>query len=114
MKIYSEDSRILDAIYDDLFKQKIEVKKVAKESDSSKDRVSMGGLETAVLIIDALSNLASLHDYLEKRVPEWIIRIKGIILGEKVDMTYEEYEELSDNAKKALEENGFEVHIKNR
>lgn len=109
MRILSDDTRILDKIFDDLETQGIEVEKVEEDTYSDKDEIPMGCLETAFLILGNVAALATLHDYLERRLPQWDIRIKT----KKLEMTFEAYSKMSENAKKAISKH-FDILIKRR
>lgn len=108
MKIVSDDARILDEIYFDLESEEI-LEKVVEDNEVSEDEKPMGFLETTFLIVANAAALATLHDYLERRLPEWWIQIKT----NKLEMSFEEYSKMSNNAKKAISEN-FDILIKKR
>ena len=116
MKIVSDDSRILDEIFDHLDMEGIEVEKIEIEDNNISDERAMGGIETVLSMganaISIFTTLQKTISYINQNYPEWDIIFKPFV-SNKYKITLEEYESMSDHKKKALHEN-FDMVIKRK
>lgn len=97
MKIVSDNSRILDDLFDELDIQGVQVDKV----EESKEDGGMGVLETIAIVLGIGVSLIKIYEFLEKHFPNWKIVFQPL-KGGAVGMTPEKYDALSENAKKAI------------
>ena len=116
MKIVSDDSRIVDELFDYLDIKGIEVDKLERPLDKVTSKRPMGGLETYLSMganaTAILTGLAVSYQYITKNHPNWYL-VFIPFSNDKIETTYEEYEKMSDNAKKAISEN-YDVLIKKK
>jgi len=114
MKILSEDSRIIDELFDHLDMEGFDgIEKKELKRDDSLDERPMGGLESYLSMgANAMSIMVFLIPYVKQNYPDWNIIFKPLV-SNKYETTLEKYEQMSDNSKKAVHEN-FDVVIKKK
>ena len=105
MKIVSDDSRILDELFDHLDMEGIEVEKIEVEDRTDSDERPMGGMDLWLSMgANATTIMVFVIPYIKQNYPDWDILFKPLF-SKKYETTLEKYEKLSDNAKKAIHEN---------
>ena len=112
MKIVSDDSRILDELFDHLDMENIEdfeLEKIEVEDDNTSDERAMGGsindfLSMSANAIAVFTAIKTTISYINRNYPEWDIVFKPFV-SNKYEVTMEKYESMSENAKKAIHEN---------
>ena len=107
MQILSDNDRLLNELKIELSNKGFEVIKEDID-DVSSDKRYMGAC-SFLAIFGGVASLVTIVDYLERKFPDF----KAWILTDTLEMSADEYLEMSDNARKAVEEN-FKVVIKRR
>lgn len=116
MRIVSDDSRILDELFDYLDIKDIEVDKLDNPLELVTGKRPMGGLETYLSMganaTGILTGLTLSYHYIKKNHPNWyLVFIPSS--SDKIETTFEAYDKMSDNAKKAFSKN-YDVLIKKK
>ena len=114
MKIVSDDSRIIDELFDQLDIEGFDdIEKKKFKTDDSSDERPMGGWESYLAMgANAATIMIFLIPYIKKNYPNWDIHFQSLF-SNKYETTLEKYEQMSDNAKKAVHEK-FDVVIKKK
>ena len=109
MKVLADNEKLLNELYIKLSESYTDVKKQEnKTEDSEPDKKYMGACSFLVIVGGVASGI-TIIDFLEKRFPEYM----AIFSTDSLVMTSEEYLEMSEDARKAVEKN-YKVIIKRR
>jgi len=117
MRIVSDDKRVLNELFTYLDGKNIEIEKFEYKSDKLTDKRPMDGLLETILAIGANGttiavNLTILYDYVKLNYPNFELKFIPFN-SEKVEMSFESYTKMSDNAKNAISEH-YDVLIKKK
>lgn len=116
MEITADNDKLINELYSSLDVDDISFEKKDIKTDKTDNKKPMGACSFIVAIAAGTTifvNLPKIIEmiqiFLDRYYPEWI----AVIVGDKVDMTPEEYLGLSDKVRNACEKN-FKVVIKKR
>ncbi len=114
MNIVSDDTRLINELHIFLNNKDIEVEKIEQKSRELTDKRPMDGLlktflEIVVNTTTIAVNLTILNDYLKQNYPHLIM----IFESDTLNMSMDEYMSMSDDGRRAVEEN-YNVLIKKK
>jgi hypothetical protein len=109
MKILADNEKLLNELYINLSEKYSDVEKQENTTEVNEpDKKYMGACRFLV-VVGGIASVMTIIDFLERRFPEYM----AIFSTDSLTMTSDEYLEMSEDARKAVEKN-FKVIIKKR
>lgn len=115
MKIVSEDSRIINELFEYLDNKSIELEKVQVIDRNNSTTRPMGDLGTFLSmganLTAILTGVGLAIVYINRNFPEWYVVF--LPKADEIPMTTDEYEKMSDDGKRAILEH-YDIRIKKK